>query len=125
MVLSNASQLANYLMSLGYKIVLVGEKEIAVSHPSLPLQLYIEFKNSLVYMGVRFDREELKSILEDLYESGEDLESTVEEALSYVNIASLKARKWLEEHGYTPIFRLRDSSIEIYEILEDLMEELE
>lgn len=124
-ILTNVAELANYLVSQGFRVVLTGEREIAVPHQSLPVQLYIEFKDSLVYIGVRFDREELKSVLEDLHESGEDIESAVEEALSYVNTASLKARKWLEDHGYTPVFRLRDSSIEIYELLEDLLEELE
>lgn len=119
------SELALYLESQGYKVKVADDKEIAVLHPLLPVQLYLEFKEPLVYIGIRFDREELREILRDQHESGEDIEEIVEEALSYLSIASLKARKWLEEKGYAPVFRLRDSSSEIYELLEDLQEELE
>ncbi|MEM1642301.1 MAG: hypothetical protein QXI85_05880 [Desulfurococcaceae archaeon] len=120
----STAELASYLESLGYRVQLE-DKKLVIVHPSLPLQLYIEFKEPLVYIGIRFDRDELADVLRDIHESGESIEEVVEEALSYLSVASLRARKWLEDKGYTPVFRLRDSSVEVYELLEDLREELE
>ncbi|MEM4562105.1 MAG: hypothetical protein QW123_04450, partial [Desulfurococcaceae archaeon] len=58
----STAELASYLESLGYRVQLE-DKKLVVVHPSLPLQLYIEFKEPLVYIGIRFDRDELTDVL--------------------------------------------------------------
>jgi hypothetical protein len=70
-------------------------------------------------------REDLREVLEEMRDSGESVEEAVEEALGYLTNASLKARLWIEQRGLTPVFDLRRGSIEIYEILEDVLEEAE
>lgn len=123
-ILSIVSTLAEYLKSLNYIVVLHNEHEIHVLHPSLPVYLQVKVKDKFVYMTIKH-AEELRDALEDLRDNGEDLENTVEEVLSYLSIVSLKVRKWVEEQGYVPVFKLRDGSLEIYEILEELLEEKE
>lgn len=120
-ILNIISELAEHLKSLNYTVILHNEHEIRVLHPSLPIYLQVKVKENFVYMTIKHT-EELKEILEDLRDSGEDIENSVEEVLSYLSIVSLKVRKWIEERGYVPVFKLRDGSLEIYEMLEELLE---
>jgi len=119
----SSRELAEYLKSQGYGITLTGSQSLVIEHPSLPIYLHLEFKGNLVYVSIGLNRDELREVLGEIRESGEDVEEVVEDALSYLNNASLKARKWLEERGYTAVFKIREGSIEIYEVLEEVLEE--
>ncbi|MGC8982866.1 MAG: hypothetical protein ACP5KA_03830 [Desulfurococcaceae archaeon] len=119
----SSRELAEYLKSQGYGITLTGSQSLVIEHPSLPIYLHLEFKDNLVYVSIGLNRDELREVLGEIRESGEDVEEVVEDALSYLNNASLKARKWLEERGYTAVFKIREGSIEIYEVLEEVLEE--
>lgn len=116
--------LARYLEEQGFKVNVASDTMLVIPHGTLPVYLTIEFKGNLVYISVKHG-EELREVLEDLRDSGEDIEEVLEEALSYLTNASLKARLWIEQKGFTPVFDLRRGSIEIYEILEDVLEEAE
>lgn len=122
--MDSISEVAKQLESEGYRVLVQSENVMLIPHPSLPIRLRVEFKEPLAYVTVEFEKEELREILEDLHEAGEDIESVVEEALGYLNAAALKLRKWLEEKGYAMMLKLREGSIEIYELLEELEEEL-
>ncbi|MEM1850536.1 MAG: hypothetical protein QXD40_05500, partial [Desulfurococcaceae archaeon] len=122
--LSIVNELAEHLKSLNYIVILHSEHEIRVLHPSLPIYLQVEVRNNFVYMTIKHG-EGLREVLEDLRDSGEDIENTIEEVLSYLSVVSLKVRKWVEERGYVSVFKLRDGSLEIYEMLEELLEEEE
>jgi len=122
--LSHVNELAEYLKSQGYEAVQTEASELRVLHPSLPVYLLVEFRDNFAYMSIKHS-EELREVLEDLRDDYEDVEGIVEEALSYLSLASLKVRMWVEERGYTSVFKLRDGSIEIYEILEEVLEERE
>ncbi len=116
-------ELVEYLRSNGYYAEL-RNGEIIVPHGGFPLYLKIEFRDKLVYMSIKH-MDEFRDVLEDLKEAGEDVEELVENAVSYLSLASLKARQWVEEKGLIPVFKLRDGSVEIYEILEEVLEEEE
>lgn len=122
--MDNVSELAEYLKSLGYTVVFCGEKSLCIPHPSLPLYLRVDLEDNFVYMSIKHG-EDLRSILEDMHDSGENVEEEVESALSYLSAASLKARMWVEERGYVPVFKLREGSLDIYEMLEEIVEESE
>lgn len=115
------NDLVDHLRKLGY-VVERDSNALMIVHGSLPLYLRVEFKNHLVYMGINY-RESIREILEDLRDSGEDIEEIVEDAISYLSIASLKIRQWIEDKGFVPVFKLRNGSLEVYEILEDILEE--
>jgi hypothetical protein len=117
------SDLELYLKKLGYRVE-YSNGEIRVLHEALPLYLKIEFQGRFVHMSIK-PGEGFKEAIEDLKDMGEDVEEIVENALSYLNIASLKARQWIEEHGLIPVFKLREGSIEVYEALEEILEEEE
>lgn len=119
--MSITDELVRYLRSLGYDVDDSGDV-IKVRHANLPIYLYVQFKDRFVYMGINHESD-LRDILEDLYDSGEDVESIVEEAISYLSTASLKIRNWIEERGYVPVFKIRDGSIDIYEMIEEIIEE--
>jgi hypothetical protein len=121
--LSTPIDLLNYLKTLGYSVEHYNG-EIRVLHETLPLFLEIEFHGRFVRMSIK-PREGFKEAIEDMRDMGEDVEEVVESALSYLNIASLKARQWIEEHGLIPVFKLREGSIEVYEALEEILEEEE
>ena len=116
--------LAKYLEEQGFSVKVESDTLLTIPHDNLPVYLTIEFRDNLVYMSIKH-REDLREILEELRDSGEDVEEILEEALGYLTNASLKARLWIEQRGLTPVFDLRRGSIEIYEILEDVLEELE
>ncbi len=116
--------LARYLEEQGFKVEVISDTAIAVLHSNLPVHLIIEFKGNLVYMSIKHG-EDLREVLEELRDSGEDVEEILEEALSYLTNASLKARLWLEQRSLTPVFDLRRGCVEIYEILESILEEAE
>lgn len=115
------SELVEYLKSLNYNVEIRGENEIRVYHDSLPMYLRIEIQGRFVYMSIKHG-EELREVLEELRDSGENVEELVEDALSYLSIASLKVRTYIERQGYIPVFKLRNGSLEIHEILERLEE---
>jgi predicted thioredoxin/glutaredoxin len=116
--------LAKYLEEQGFSVKVESDTLIIVPHDNLPVYLAIEFKGNLVYMSIKH-REDLREVLEEVRDSGEDVEEVLEEALGYLTSASLKARLWIEQRGLTPVFDLRRGSIEVYEILEDVLEEAE
>lgn len=116
--------LARYLEEQGFKVEVISDTVIAVPHSNLPVHLIIEFKGNLVYMSIKHG-EDLREVLEELRDSGENVEEILEEALSYLTNASLKTRLWIEQRGLTPVFDLRRGFVEIYEILEDILEEAE
>lgn len=116
--------LAKYLEDQGFTVKIESDTLITIPHDNLPLYLAIEFRGNLVYMSIKH-REDLREVLEEMRDSGEGVEEAVEEALGYLTNASLKARLWIEQRGLTPVFDLRRGSIEIYEILEDVLEEAE
>jgi predicted thioredoxin/glutaredoxin len=116
--------LAKYLEDQGFTVKIESDTLITIPHDNLPLYLAIEFRGNLVYMSIKH-REDLREVLEEMRDSGESVEEAVEEALGYLTNASLKARLWIEQRGLTPVFDLRRGSIEIYEILEDVLEEAE
>jgi predicted thioredoxin/glutaredoxin len=116
--------LAKHLEDQGFTVKIESDTLITIPHDNLPLYLAIEFRGNLVYMSIKH-REDLREVLEEMRDSGEDVEEAVEEALGYLTNASLKARLWIEQRGLTPVFDLRRGSIEIYEILEDVLEEAE
>lgn len=120
--MSIESALTEYLRTLGYTVETPVKNELRILHGTLPLYLKIEVQDKFVYMSIKHTHE-FREVLEDLRESGEDVEELVEDALSYLSIASLKVRTWIEERGYIPVFKLRDGSIEVYEILEEVKEE--
>ncbi len=120
----SAYGLARYLEEQGFKVNIISDTTLTIPHDTLPVYLTIEFKGNLAYISVKHD-EELRAVLEDMRDSGEDVEEALEEALSYLTNVSLKARLWIEQKGFTPVFDLRRGSIEIYEILEDVLEEVE
>lgn len=121
--MSLIDRLAEYLRAEGYCTEL-RDGEIIVPHGGLPLYLRIEFKDRFVYMSIKH-MDDFKEALEDLKEAGEDVEEIVENAVSYLSIASLKVRQWVEDKGLIPVFKLRDGSVEVYEILEEVLEEEE
>jgi hypothetical protein len=116
--------LARYLEEQGFRVNIVSDKALTVPHDNLPVYLAIEFRDGIVYMSIKHG-EDLREVLEELRDSGEDVEEVLEEALSYLTSASLKARLWIEQRGLTPVFDLRGGSIEIHEILEEVLEESE
>jgi hypothetical protein len=119
--LSYKDELAAYLRREGYNVEVLNNA-IRVLHDTLPLYLNVEFKERYVYLGV-VHGEELRSILEDLKDAGEDVEEIVESALSFLSMAALKARHWLEERGFIVIFKLREGTVEVYDMLEEILEE--
>jgi len=121
--LSYINELADYMRAQGYTVEL-SNGVIIIPHGSLPLYLKIELKNNFIYMSIKH-MDEFKDVLEDLKGAGEDVEEIVEDAISYLSIASLKARQWAEDKGLIPVFKLRDGSVEVYEILEEVLEEEE
>ena len=120
----SAYGLARYLEEQGFKVNIISDTTLIIPHGTIPVYLAIEFKGNLVYISVKHG-EELREVLEDLRDGGEDVEEALEEALSYLTSVSLKARLWIEQKGFTPVFDLRRGSIEVYEILEDVLEEAE
>jgi hypothetical protein len=119
--LSYKDELAAYLRREGYNVEVLNNA-IRVLHDTLPLYLDVEFKERHVYLGV-VHGEELRSILEDLKDAGEDVEEIVESALSFLSMAALKARHWLEERGFIVVFKLREGTVEVYDMLEEILEE--
>lgn len=119
--MSVADDLVTYLRSIGYDVDAYRDA-IRVRHTSLPIYLNVRFKDRFVYIEIDHEGG-LREILEELYEGGEDIESIVEDAISYLSTASLKIRQWIEERGYVPVFKLRDGSIDIYEMVEEIIEE--
>ncbi|MEM4718219.1 MAG: hypothetical protein QXE81_05620 [Desulfurococcaceae archaeon] len=115
------NDLVDYLRNLGYTV----ERDnnfLMILHGSLPLYLRVEFRGNLVYMCINY-KDNIREALEDLKDSGEDVEEVVEDAISYLSIASLKIRQWIEDKGFIPVFKLRNGSLKVYEILEDVLEE--
>lgn len=112
-------ELLSHLKSLGYKVDIISEEELKVLHESLPIYLHVRIEGNLVYMSIKHG-DDLKAILEELLESGENVEETIEEALGYLSIASLRVKSWIERRGYIPVFKLREGSVKVYEALEEL-----
>ena len=113
--------LLSYLESLGYRVEILSENELKIPHDTLPIFLHVEVRENIIYMGLRYS-DELRKVLEELHDYGEDIEKIVEDALSYLTNASLKINPWIREKGYITVFRLREGSNDIYEILEDIRE---
>ncbi|MEM4487237.1 MAG: hypothetical protein QXK88_00305 [Desulfurococcaceae archaeon] len=118
------SELAAHLRSIGHRVETPSEKELKVLHDLLPVYLHVEVEGNIVYMAIKHT-EDLRATLEELHESGENVEEIVEEALGYLSIVSLRVRSWVEKKGYIPIFKLREGNIKVYEILEELGEDIE
>ncbi len=121
--LSKQLELAEYLKSLGYKVEVLNNT-VRVLHDVLPLYLELEFKDRFVYISIKHT-DDFRDYLEEMRDMGEDIEEQVETAMSYLSIAALKARQWIEDKELVPVFKLREGSIEISETLEELVEEEE
>ncbi|MEM1628126.1 MAG: hypothetical protein QXP02_02495 [Desulfurococcaceae archaeon] len=117
-------ELCNYLNSQDIKARVIDEKSIRIDYDTLPIYLLVELRDGkYLYISIRYE-DHLRDVLEDLHEGGENIEDVVEEALSYLSEISLRIRKWSEARGLITVFKLKEGSVELLDIVEELKQEL-
>ncbi|MEM4756641.1 MAG: hypothetical protein QW254_01185 [Desulfurococcaceae archaeon] len=117
-------ELCNYLNSQDIKARVIDEKSIRIDYDTLPIYLLVELRDGkYLYISIRYE-DHLRDVLEDLHEGGENIEDVVEEALSYLSEISLRIRKWSEPRGLITVFKLKEGSVELLDMVEELKQEL-
>lgn len=117
------NDLADFLARNGFTPVVQGKSSLRVYDSELPVYLEARLEDNKVYTYIGFTGE-LREELEEAALSGEDIEEMVENSLSYLNTCALLVKKWADEKRLITVFKLREGSVELMELLEDIMEEL-
>ncbi|ADV64472.1 hypothetical protein Desmu_0153 [Desulfurococcus mucosus DSM 2162] len=117
------SDLAEFLRRHGFKVIAYRDA-LRVPDEELPIYLEVKLDAGKIYTAIGFT-EELREILEEKASGGESIEDIVEDALSRLNTCALLVKKWADERRLVTIFRLREGSVELMDLLEELREEME
>jgi hypothetical protein len=95
---------------------------VIATHKELPVSLIIRVSGDKAI--IEFEAgDELRDVLVDLIESGEDIESMVDDVLSELRDIAIEASQLLSDRGLEVELRLREGESDIRDILEDVMEE--
>lgn len=111
-----------FLQELSNNVELAGE-ELLIPYDEIPIWLIVKPANSAIYVSLRLG-EDLRSYLEDIAWSGQNIEETVNEVLEYFSEIALRIRKWGEKHNVVTVFNLHESIVRIQEIVEDVIEDV-
>jgi len=117
------NDLISFLRKHSFNAVAYGNT-VRVMDEELPVYLEVRFDGNKVYASIGFT-DDLRDALEEAILNGRNVDEAVEEALSRLNICALLVKKWVDERGLIMIFKLRDGSIELTNLLEELKEGLE
>jgi signal transduction histidine kinase len=95
---------------------------IIATHKELPVSLIIRISGDKAIIELEAG-DELRDVLVDLIESGEDIESMVDDVLSELRDIAIEASQLLSDKGLEVELRLREGESDIRDVLEDVMEE--
>ncbi len=99
-----------------------GRSSIKAYHASIPIGLNIQIRKKTALIELTY-KDDLREVLEDLYESGEDVEALVDDTLSELRDIAIDVSRLLEEKGFSVKMKLREGENDIRDLLEDLEEE--
>ena len=119
-------------MSIRDKIVkLLKEHELEVrkrknivrgTHKTIPITLIIRIIGDEAIIELE-PEEELRDVLVDLIEAGEDVEETVDDVLSELRDIAVEISQLLSDKGYEVKLKLREGENDVRDILEEIEEE--
>ena len=113
-------ELVDYLKEHDLKVK-KGKASLKAIHQNIPVYLVYRFRGKNVVIELDYD-EELREVLEDLVESGEDVEDLVDDVLSELRDIAIETSRMLEDKGYSCNVKLREGENDIRDIVEDVME---
>ena len=93
-------------------------------HSSIPviLKVYISKKKASIELEAE---EDLRDVLDELVEAGEDIESLVDDVLSELRDIAIEIGRALENKGYRVELNLREGESDVRDIVEEVAEEYE
>ncbi len=98
-----------------------GKRTVKAIHKSIPVILVYKFANKHVTVDLDYE-EDLRDVLEDLIDAGENVEELVDDVLSELRDLAIETSRILEEKGYNVELKLREGENDIRDLLEDVME---
>ncbi len=98
------------------------KSSVKAFHTELPIGLQVTLRKKSAIVEMIYS-DELREVLEDLYESGEDVEALVDDTLSELRDIAIDVSRLLEEKGYKVNLKIKEGENDIRDILEDFMEE--
>ncbi len=104
--------------------VAVKENMVIGIHKSIPVSLSVILNGLNAELSIEAD-EELRDILEELIESGEDISSLVDDVLSELRDIALEIQGLLEKRGFKVELNLREGENDVRDLLEEITEEYE
>ncbi len=96
--------------------------KVVATHKELPISLVIRVSGDKAIIELETS-DELRDVLVDLIESGEDIESIVDDVLSELRDIAIEASQLLSDKGFEVELRLREGESDVRDVLEDVMEE--
>jgi len=93
-------------------------------HSSVPiiLKVYVGRRKASIELEAE---EDLRDVLDELVESGEDIESLVDDVLSELRDIAIEIGRALENKGYRVELNLREGENDVRDIVEEVTEEYE
>ncbi|MCD6300603.1 MAG: hypothetical protein J7L82_00855 [Staphylothermus sp.] len=92
------------------------------THKTIPVTLIIRLVDDEAIIELE-PEEELRDVLVDLVESGEDIEDVVDDVLSELRDIAVEISQLLSDKGYDVKLKLREGENDVRDILEELEEE--
>lgn len=97
-------------------------RKVIATHSELPVSLIVRVSGSKAIIELEAG-EELRDVMNDLAESGEDLEFIVEDVLSEMRDVAIEASRLLSDSGFEVKLRLREGENDVRDAMEEILEE--